>query len=188
LFSKILLIRHGRSAHVSNGAWLSREGVLQWREAYDTAGIAPEESPPAAVLSAVARCDIIVSSDLPRALESAQRLAPGRTAARSPLLREAPQPVPYLPGRFPLLVWNTLMTMIWGFRILQQRDASQAELARAADAVTWLESLGQTGGTLAVVTHGVFRRLLANRFAQNGWNVPTKRRSYKWWSVWLAEK
>jgi broad specificity phosphatase PhoE len=81
LFSKILLIRHGRSAHVSNGAWLSREGVLQWRDAYDSAGIAPEESPPAAVLSAVARCDIIVNSDLPRALESAQRLATGRTAA-----------------------------------------------------------------------------------------------------------
>jgi broad specificity phosphatase PhoE len=186
--SRIILIRHGRSAHLTNGAWLSREDVFRWRDAYDQAGIAQEDAPPASLVDAVALCETIVSSDLPRALESAALLAPGRSVITSPLLREAPPAIPDLPVRLPLLLWNTLITISWSLRVLQRRDASQEDLQRAADAVTWLESLSPPAATLAIVTHGVFRRLLTNQLARSGWNVQTARRSYRWWSVWTADR
>jgi broad specificity phosphatase PhoE len=188
VLSKIVLIRHGRSALGAEADWLSQDGVLRRRAAYDRAGIAPEDSPPVAALAAVAQCEIVVSSDLARAIESAERLAPGRLIAQSPLLREAPLPVPPFPLRLPLPAWDALMTVAWGYRMLQRREAAPAETARAAEAAQWLETVAQQANTIAVVTHVVFRRLLANQLAAVGWKLPTRGRSYKWWSVWTAER
>jgi hypothetical protein len=105
----------------------------------------------------------------------------------SGLLREAPLPVPAFPLRLPVLVWDTLTTIHWGYRILRGMDATPAERQRAADAATWLGEIGDTA-MVAVVTHGVFRRLLAQHFQETGWQVSVPRRRYDFWSVWTVER
>ena len=37
--ARILLVRHGPSSHVHDGAWLSRVLVSRFEDAYDAAGI-----------------------------------------------------------------------------------------------------------------------------------------------------
>lgn len=140
-------------------------------------------------MSAVAAADLVVCSDLARASESAQRLAPARQITRSPLLREAPIGIPaWVPFRLPLAGWSALIHVRWGYQILRRIDASRADLQRAAAAVDWLNTLGNDHATIAVVTHGVFRRLMWERLRQIGWQVATARRSYSHWSVWTVDR
>ena len=43
-------------------------------------------------------------------------------------------------------------------------------------------------GELAVVTHGVLRRILARQLEARGWRPDGMRRSYAHWSVWTLRK
>ena len=185
--SRILLIRHGPSSHRAGFAPVPPDGMLRWRDGYDRAGIEPSAAPPRSLTEAVARCDLVVSSDLPRALESAERLAAGRTIRPSSLLRESVLPIPSLSLRLPVRAWDTLATIYWGYRILRRVDASPAELQRVAEAAVWLSELARSAPSVAVVTHGVFRRLLAKHLQAVGWRLSKPRSSYDHWSAWTLD-
>jgi broad specificity phosphatase PhoE len=79
---RIVLVRHGRSAHVHTG-WIDRDGFLRWREAYEAAGLDPADAPPPALRELVASAEVIVASDAPRALASARLLAPRAESRRN---------------------------------------------------------------------------------------------------------
>lgn len=57
----------------------------------------------------------------------------------------------------------------------------------APDATPPAELLAQRLATLAVVTHGVMRRLLAGRLCRDGWAIHGRRR-YAPWSLWELTK
>jgi broad specificity phosphatase PhoE len=183
--SRILLVRHGPRAPVPNPGWVDADGVLEWRALCDATGISAEAVPPAALSECASSADVLIASDLPRAVESAERMAPGREITLSPLLRETVLDIPaWLPLRWPLNIWESLIHLQWGYRMANKMDAPRAELARAADAARCLTGLARDGATVVAVTHGVFRRLLAGRLVSEGWQAPPGRRSYAPWSAW----
>lgn len=189
---EVLLVRHGRSAHVQTG-WMDVHGVRRWMSAYDAAEIASDHPPPAELEALARDAVLVVASDLPRAVASAARLAPEREIVRTPLLREAPLespdlPLPALGGmRLPFRAWG----MIWGSRWLAAwlRSApppgvGAAELARADEAAEWLvEQATHTGGRVLAVTHATFRVVLARALVRRGWRGPDQR-PYREWSAW----
>src|SRR6185295_10179550 len=90
-----------------------------WREAYDAAGILAHSVPPAELVAATANADCLFTSDLARAIASAERLAPGRAARVSPLLRETSLEVPrWVRARWPLAVWEGCIHLHW---LVQER-------------------------------------------------------------------
>ena len=189
---KVLLIRHGRTSEKPAGGLLDRAGIEQWRAAYDAAGIARDDSPPADLIAEVERAKNVAASDLPRALDSAARLAPGRVVLSSQLLREIPLPIPaWIPFRAPFGLWDALVHVRWGLDVLRRQDTSAELMSRVDDAARWCAEICQrddTGsGTLAVITHGVFRRHLARRLVASGWRYIEGPRSYAHWSVWRLE-
>ena len=181
---RLLLIRHGPSAHPAPRGWLDLAGVERYLEAYDAAGIL-DDVPPAAVLREVAAARLVVASDLPRAIASAERLVGRAPEAVSPLLRETRLRVPsWAPRRAPLAVWATVMHLSWLLdraRGVAPPDARE----RARLAAAWCgERCGEPDGTVAVVTHGIFRLLLARELVAAGWRAAPGRQSYANWSVW----
>lgn len=153
--------------------------------AYDAAGIADRQSPPRALTLEASSADLVLSSDLPRALETAARLGMGREIVVSPLLREAHLDIPaWLPLRWPLFAWELLITAQWGHRILRGVDAGPEELSRAGEAARWVHGCASHRGTTIAVTHGVFRRLLARSLLDLGWREHSPTRSYAPWSAW----
>lgn len=188
--ARILLIRHGPSAHSTMPGLLDLAGVERWRAAYDAAGIAPDATPPTE-LFAKARAARVVASDLPRAAASAARLSPGQSVETTPLLREVPLTIPALAGvRAPLAVWNVLITLRWVLDIVRGQDCPEAIGERVRAAVEWCEEQRCAAGanaTLAVVTHGVMRRLLAGQMCKDGWAM-YGRRGYAPWSLWELTK
>ncbi len=182
---RILLIRHGPSAHSESPGWIDAAGVDRWREAYDAAGILPESAPPASTAGAVARSDVLVTSDLPRALASAERLAPGKAVRVSPLFREMSLEVPrWVGARWPLTIWALCIHAHWLVRERRGEIADADELERAASAVAVLDAISREAPTIAVVTHGAFRRILELRLAATGWTAERRIGGYRNWSVW----
>src|SRR6476620_3098650 len=142
MIRRIVLVRHGHSAHTDSPGWIDVAGVYRWRESYDAAGILPQSSPPAALVAATAEADCILTSDLARALASAERLAPGRTARVSPLLREMELEIPrWVRARWPLAVWEVCIHLHWLMQERRGAIAAPAELKRAEDAVSFLEEV-----------------------------------------------
>lgn len=182
---RVVLVRHGRSAHIDNVGWIDNAGVHRWRDAYDAAGILDESVPPADLIAQAASADCIVSSDLTRAIASAERLAPGRALRVSPLLREMALEIPrWVRARWPLSVWEVCIHLHWVARGLRGTIAPLEELTRATDAVSWLAELTREAPSVVVVTHGAFRRLLGIRLVETGWTAERRVGGYSNWSAW----
>lgn len=185
---RLLLIRHGRSAHVGPSGLLDRAAVEQWRDAYDAAGIAEGDEPPPELKRELANVDAIAASDLPRAIASAARLAGEREVLISPLVREVPLAIPEsVRFRVPLAAWALVIHARWALDIVRGSDMSAEVLERVRAASAWCsEVLAKrgTGASLAVVTHGVVRRMLARQLVIDGWSAEPGGRSYDHWSVW----
>jgi hypothetical protein len=110
----ILLVRHGRSAHVHRG-FIDVAGFHQWRAAYEAAGIDEQDRPPAALKDLARESGITVASTAPRAMRSAMLLAQNITT--SPLLEELELlPLNIRGIRMPLLGWALSI----GFRSMVQ--------------------------------------------------------------------
>jgi broad specificity phosphatase PhoE len=163
-------------------------GVESWRSAYDAAGLHHADAPPETLVRAARTAHHILASDLPRAVGSAARLAPGREVAASPLLRETPLPIPPLAVHLPFAAWALVIHLHWLRRIAAGSEAAAAELARAAAAAGWLGERVAEGETAMVVTHGAFRRLLGRALAADGWRAAPGLRRYHPWSTWVFER
>jgi len=189
---ELLLVRHGRSAHVERG-WIDVEGLRRWMVAYDAADILLHHPPPPELESLVRDASRVIASDLPRAVASAVRLAPGRPIINAALLREAPlecagSPLPSLGGlRLPYRGWGMVFGARWlaaWMRGAPPPGVDAETLARADDAAQWLAGhVAETGGRVVVVTHATFRLLVAQALVRRGWRAP-ERRSFNVWSAW----
>ena len=178
-----MLVRHGLSSHTHRGP-VDRAGVERWQEAYDAAGIQPEPPPPQELVTLATESAHIVASDLKRAIESAKLLAPQREIRIEPLLREAPMPIPSWPTPLPLVVWGTVMYARWSYRRIRGADVTDPDWQRAATAGRWLTDLVADGSTAVVVTHGIFRKLLATHLTLLEWTAATRIGGYRHWSAW----
>jgi broad specificity phosphatase PhoE len=184
MVARLVLVRHGRSAHVHATGAIDRAAVERLRAVQDEAGIQMVSEPPRALVQMAVDATHIVASDLRRAVASAERLAPHRSVQISALLRETVLPIPDWRMRLPPRVWETLIHLRWSYQILRGTDATSAELARAAAAAEWLARLVDGGSTALVVTHGVFRRLVAKQLIALGWADTGRRGGYSHWSAW----
>ena len=182
---RIVLVRHGHSAHIERPGWIDAHGVHRWREGYDAAGILPESAPPNELIAETARAACVVTSDLARAVASAERLAPGRATRVSPLLREMMLELPsWVRTRLPLAVWEVCIHLHWKMQERQGRIATEEDLGRAAQAVALLEEVARESSPVVVVTHGAFRRLLDLQLIANGWAAVGRTGGYRNWSTW----
>jgi len=129
-------------------------------------------------------CDasLVVSSDAPRAQESARLLWPGREIVSSRLLRELELPAPELGRlRLPLAAWALAIGV-------RNARPARAEIARAEEAASWLSSLAAHEPFVVAVTHGSVRRLLARSLVLAGWQPQGRSRPVQPWSAWLFDR
>jgi hypothetical protein len=187
---KIVLVRHGRSAHVHSG-WLDHSAFLRWREAYEAAGIDSTDVPPADLIAAAAGTGVVVASAAPRAVASAKLLSVSRQIETTPLLRELELIPPSIAGvRLPLLGWAVtlgLQSLVRG-GALHRPFVTAHEQIRAYEAAEWLCKLVETRGSVLAVTHASFRSVVATELATLGWQVDRSHRRSSHWSAWSFAK
>lgn len=159
--------------------------VSQFEDAYDAAGIVEGSTPPFALIDSATNAGLIVASDLPRAIDSAERLAGGRRIVYSALLREIRlEPPRWIPFRLPIEAWDAFSHAHWSYRLLV---GTSHEFVRRADAAAeWLEQQARAAKSIVAVTHGGFRRILARSLVRRGWRAGALARQGRHanWSSW----
>jgi broad specificity phosphatase PhoE len=184
--ARLLLVRHGRSAHVHDGSWIDQAAARRFVTAYDAASIRADDAPPPELMAIAQEADTLMASDLPRAIASVRCLARGREPQISPLLRELSFDIPAWGPRLPLDLWDGLFHVMWTGRLMARVDT--AEMRRARDAAAWVDARCATVSLGVVVTHGGFRRLLSHELVGRGWTKRGLWHPYHNWSAWTLEK
>ena len=182
---RLVLVRHGRSAHVHSG-WIDTAGFRAWRQAYEAAGIVETESVPAELARLVAPAPRVLASEAPRAIASARLLAAGRPVTVSALLHELDLESLSLGRlRLPLHGWALAVGLRTLFLTLAGRYPSPPERARIEAAAALLGELAVADPLVVAVTHASFRRRLFQRLVEHGWRPEPGPRTLHHWSAWV---
>src|SRR5215217_2840825 len=134
-------MRHGPSAY-QDSAWLAPSALTAWATMYDSLGLRADAMPPMRARKAAESAALIVTSDSPRAIQSAQRLVPNRSFEINALCREAPLPDLATFGSIPLpaAVSIGMSRLAWYLGFAAGSESVGASRARAKRAAADLES------------------------------------------------
>jgi broad specificity phosphatase PhoE len=192
--TRIVLLRHGRSAHVAGG-WLDADALRRWFVDYDLAALAHDERPPERARALAREVACVVASDMPRARASAALLLPDGPVRESPLLREVPMPIPTWPGvRLPLVGWALATGMRAAVSRLRRLPPPEAVRQQAEAAAAWLGELAQAHGSVLAVTHAGVRAQITRVLREQGWVAAVEGGSYRQggsyahWSAWTLTR
>jgi len=172
---KIVLVRHGPPAAGPRGTWpaISGREIGAFVRKYNLLGTAAT-APPPQVSALAASCSCIMSSNLPRAIESAQLIARSQPIQIDAELREAALPETIgLSIRLPVAAWTTVARIVWWLNWAsadESRSEARARASRVADRLSVAAHIHE--GVLAV-GHGIFNRLIARELKRRGWRART---------------
>jgi hypothetical protein len=185
----IVLARHGEPA-LSRKVKLSARQYRDFWAKYEVLGILPGQTPPAALVKAVARAGALLSSTRLRSIESATALAPGRKFVQHEALIEAPLPPPPWPDwiRLSPKVWGFLARFWWWF--FNHHEGQETRLAaevRAGKAAELLIGHAEKGEDVVVLAHGFFNFMIGRALRDRGWKQVASE-GYKYWSTRRFER
>ncbi len=166
----IIISRHGRPAlDRTAGPRLGWRDYRSWWANYEAGSLAPGQTPPQRLLDIVADARTVLTSQRPRAIETARMAAPHMQAVQDPLFNEAPLPPPRLPAlRYLPRTWNVLARAAWlRGHSLDGESVSEAR-ARAKMAAAHLDTAAQSG-KVYLAAHGWFNRMLRPQLRVLGW-------------------
>lgn len=176
----IILVRHGKPA-LSRKVWLDWREFRDWWLRYDEGGIKAGQRPPKRVAQWAREADVVLSSPLPRALQSAE-LAAGRAPdAALPGLVEAALPSPPLgPLKFRPKTWGTIARILWFVGYSDGMETHAEARARADSLCDTLADYAAGGKTVYVQGHGWFNRMLKGSLMKRGWVLKSQNGDLHW--------
>lgn len=164
----IVIGRHGRPA-LSRDTRITAAEFREWWRSYDAGGLAPDQSPPAALRQLAGQADVLLSSTLPRAIETAQAVAQGRPIRQDSLFVEAPLPPPRVPGRRTPSEWGVWARCAWWLGASGGEETRAQAEARAEQAAEQLIGHALQGQNVLLCAHGWFNRMMRPVLLTQGW-------------------
>ncbi|MEE2690954.1 MAG: histidine phosphatase family protein [Pseudomonadota bacterium] len=187
---RIITARHGRP-NLARDLTISAREYGDWWARYDASGLHPDEAPPEALVALAGKAATVLSSTLPRAIETAREVTGGaREVPADPIFVEAPlppPPVPWLkmrPGQ-----WGVVSRAFWVLGYAPEGVESCAETWKRVDRIAErLEALAQ-GGDVLLCAHGFLNWMIDRRLRRGGWRRSAHDGGHHYWSwrVYEAE-
>ena len=176
----IIIARHGKPA-------LSRKIRLTWREyrnwwtQYDLGGLAEKQKLPKKLKALAENADVVISSSLLRAKESAQ-LASGRAPdfIYEELIEAALPSPPLGPLKFRPKTWGTWSRIVWYWGWPDGMESHGEARARANAMCDVLAGHAKGGKTVYVSAHGWFNRMLKGSLKKRGWKCVSQNGDLHW--------
>ncbi len=167
----IILARHGEPA-LERDVRLNWQGYEYWWHLYDEGGIKDSSLAPDAVRSLAQDADIVISSPLRRAVETAERAVGHPPDLIMDTLVEAPLPPPNLgPIRLKPRPWGALARISWMLGFSRDKETYTQARARARETAKLLAAEASGGKTVFVTAHGWFNRMLRPELKKLGFKV-----------------
>lgn len=188
---KIILVRHGRP-EVDLQAMLKNKstsadlkGLLH---SYNLAGLDKDDKATSEVVDLAASCNLLVHSDMPRAVESATALGlSDKQHYSDPIFREPG--LPFANWRRPklmLFVWFLFFRLLWIFGYSNNAESITNAKLRAAAGTKKLIEYAQQHHAVMLVGHGFVNRFIAKELLSIGWKGP-KNPGNNYWEYGIYE-
>jgi broad specificity phosphatase PhoE len=179
---EITLIRHGKSQWQEH-RWMRPTEFAKWVENYDAHRICENDEIPLATLEKVKNANVVITSTLPRAIHSTERLRPSCVIETNELFREVATPIPFSNIPFialPTHTWLIFARICWLCGYACDVESYSHAKERAKKAADVLMEYARTYGTVAVVGHGWFNRLVGKQLQKKGWQRSTGESAKHW--------
>lgn len=160
------VMRHGRPDIPHNPFFMNKEQFNSFLAAYDRAGLSEEEKVRLSGLyQAYPHPDLVITSDLPRAVDTAKIFARTSQIIIDPIFREIPvwlplHSTPFLNARWPREFWWSYLRYDW-FKDREPEGRTKS-LMRAQEALERLYAYQAQADRLALVSHAGFLMVLIN--------------------------
>ncbi len=176
----IIIARHGKPALSRKVKLTWREYRLWWKE-YDKGGLEAEQKIPKRLKTWTMKADVVISSSLRRAIESAE-LASGRAPDFTyDELIEAALPSPYLgPLKIRPKSWGTWSRIVWYCGWSDGMESHGDARARANAMCDVLADHAKDGKIIYVSGHGWFNRMLKGSLMKRGWKCKSQNGDLHW--------
>ncbi|WP_338560721.1 histidine phosphatase family protein [Erwinia sp. E_sp_B04_7] len=173
----IILMRHGKPDHQVGGR-LPALAMTEWCEAYDLSNV--QDGPPEKSVRVAAMADYVVTSPLPRARSSLEKLGLV-PACVDDLFSEVSLPAmsmawPHLPPS----LWLSLLRLMWLCGYAGSVESFREAEQRACLAAQRLIDLSDQGNVL-LLGHGIMNKMIARHLRKQGW-MAEKHASSRHWS------
>jgi len=179
---EITLVRHGKSLWVENKPITCQE-FKNWVEKYDCNGVFEEKSYPLETLKKIGTANIVITSDLKRAVESAKFLNPNLSTISDPLFRETELPIPLtrlLGLKLNASIWAVILRCLWFSSYSSGCESLKDAKIRAERAAKFLVECAKDHDNVVLVGHGFFNMLIGKELTKRGWNGKKKTSSKHW--------
>lgn len=180
---RIITVRHGRP-NLSRDLRIPAREYGDWWARYDKSGLHPDETPPKSLLELARRAKTVLSSTLPRAIETAREVTAGRVdVPADPMFVEAPlppPPVPLLslrPGQ-----WGVISRAFWTLGYAPSGVETHGQAWRRVGQI--IERLAEhaKSGDVVLCAHGYLNWMIDRRLQRSGWRRTESNRGNDYWS------
>jgi len=178
---EITLIRHGKSTLKQNQRITCWE-FKNWIQKYNEHGVINETSFPHQTLEKITNANVVITSDLKRAIDSATLLNSHIKINPDPLFREAELPVPArnLRIKLPPNMWSIIMRCLWYRGYSNECEPYSSTKERATRATEILIKNAKQHQSVVLVGHGIMNLMIAKELQRLGWKG-NKRSGTKHW-------
>jgi len=171
-------MRHGKPEFELTGSVRACDigGVVR---SYDLSGIVG--CPPDEAIELTKKQNIVVCSDLPRSLQSAEFLGGAEVYIASPVFGETNLPY-FSTGsiKLPVSVWIAVLRSLWFFGFSKNGESLSATKKRAKLASQKLMQLAEQFEKILLVGHGFINRLIARELLSQNWQGPSLPGHHYW--------
>ncbi|MDX2234341.1 MAG: histidine phosphatase family protein [Hyphomonadaceae bacterium] len=164
----VVIVRHGKPVGDRKARVTWRE-YIEWWKGYDASGLVDGETPPPALRALADEADLIFSSTLRRACETAAAIAGDRAVIHDPVFIEAPLPPPPIMGRRKPRRWGVYARIYWWLGGSRGGETRREAEQRAEAAAATLAAHALRGQNVIVCAHGWFNRMMRPVLLSWGW-------------------
>ncbi len=170
---KIVLLRHGKPKIPELGKLAVHE-FHDWITAYNSAPLDSRSKPAKETVEMAKFCNTIVCSDLPRSIESAQRLEVKNIHCIDVIFREFELPSLENIPRYGVLkfspdIWAVLYRILWFMGYASHCESFATAKQRAHNAANILHKKAEHSETVFLVGHSLLNSFIAKQLRAKGW-------------------
>ncbi len=186
---RIITARHGRP-DLSRDLKITAKEYGGWWMRYDASGLAPDERPPEGLKKLAKAATTVLSSTLPRAIETARQATGGaRDVPADPMFVEAPLPPPPLPNFVKLKpgAWGVVSRSFWFWGYAPDGVESHMESWGRVRKITARLTDYARDGDVLLCAHGYLNWMIDQRLRKEGWARTERAGGNHYWSWRIYE-
>lgn len=155
-----------------------------WWAQYDESGLHPDEEPPQSLIDIASNAETVLSSTLPRAIETARHATKGeREAPADPMYVEAPLPAPPVPFlKLSPTTWSVISRSFWFLGYAPGGIESHREAWTRVDEIRDRLINHAARGDVLLCAHGYLNWMIDRKLRASGWRRADREGGNHYWS------